>query len=271
MKRMISIIVLGLLLIALSACSTNPYKVRKGQDGYYISLPETMKNPNQFVCGAAPSVIFQDLSEMKDDILTGNFNEWEMCQLARFQRDASGCIQITDLENLYEPVLPPDLACDSITWYGITYVFQLADESGPIRSCVFVSPLYAFEEDIKRCEDAAKVTGPHGENLEVYETEDRNATVYRWESSDVKFDSSDPHKWETVTWYHQAIFYTFVSGNTTYYVQEYYRPDVSETVPSRVYLYGRNNNTDFYVYFLDLTERPNVEWLSEFGLTEYKG
>ena len=76
------------------------------------------------------------------------------------------------------------------------------------------------------------------------------------------------------------IFYKITAGKSEIYVIEQYilkyhdvddeDEDTSDTVPSKIYLYG-NDGTDYWFgWFIDFEERPSVEWLSSFGLEPIK-
>ena len=81
---------------------------------------------------------------------------------------------------------------------------------------------------------------------------DRNAEVVLYEAPDGT---------------RRAIRYALANGVTV--VETYFAPGgTSSAIPVTVELYGETDAAAFYAKLYELTERPTVEWLSRFGLSE---
>ena len=98
--------------------------------------------------------------------------------------------------------------------------------------------------------------------IETVETKERDATIYLHTTSAGKF---------------KRVEYTIVTAEGKIFVAENYRLEtihatdpVSDVIPYVIELHGDFGDRYFNCTMFNFTERPSVEWLSSFGLTEVK-
>ncbi len=90
------------------------------------------------------------------------------------------------------------------------------------------------------------------EQMRVYQTDDRNATVIE-----------NQGLYGLVRRY----LYEISDDSVAYTIREiYYDVEENSTVPDSVYVFIETDYQCYYVEWYGLTERPSVEWLTSFGL-----
>jgi hypothetical protein len=83
------------------------------------------------------------------------------------------------------------------------------------------------------------------------------------------YQSNQTGEWKTV-------WYTITQGESVIQVQEEYKLKdsegniVSEDIPTEVFTYGKKGNVYFTITHRKLTQKPTVEWLSQFSIEDYK-
>ena len=195
-------------------------------------------------------VYFDTVDEMVTAIRTNSLSSWQ-CEIIRsvFPRDENG-IRIIDVDHVYDAVLPDGLFFNYVGWEGPSYVFDLSGQDS-VRGSLRVLTK----------EDYAEVYASE------YETffDRANLTVISREH-DAERDA-EVVLYETPSGTYQTIRYTLPNGVTA--VEHYHAPGgTSSAIPVTVELYGETDDAAFYAELYELTERPTVEWLSRFGLTE---
>lgn len=208
---------------------------------------------------------FSTLTEMREAIVTGTISEKEMQTVFNTaNRCEDGSIEICNVDKLYECVLPAELSVKHIIWTGIMYDYRV---SGSIASGSFIC---LNETDYQDNIDSQYKDFLDNEQLIItkqeYE-EDRSAVVYHYtgERSNGKY-----------------ICYEIGTGDKRIIVQEVYRFGVgkealttddttlvSDEVPDNVRLWITDGSGYASVLLNGFSERPSVEWLSQFGLREY--
>lgn len=191
-------------------------------------------------------VYFDTVDEMVTAIRTNSLSSWQ-CEIIRsvFPRDENG-IRIIDVDHVYDAVLPDGLFFNYVGWEGPSYVFDLSDQDS-VRGSLRVLTK----------EDYAEVYASE------YETffDRANLTVISREH-DAERDA-EVVLYETPSGTYQTIRYTLPNGVTA--VEHYHAP---EGTLLAVHMFGETDAAAFYATLYELTERPTVEWLSRFGLTE---
>ena len=279
------------LLISLTGCTsdatqTNPeptdpakvtqqkpsiqYSIIEENGSYYLNFSDGNEPPEWYSSQAA-GLLFDSLAEMQDSFLNNKLEEHQINQIKDvFSKDSQGRIQICDMNRLQRPVLPSDLAPGMVELTGQNYAFfvnSIHADSVSSESPILSAGSY-FQCLTKESYD--RIFEREYENLFERDTvhltsttagPDRNSTVY-----DYYTNSSELRQ----------IRYVLTVGSKTLYIDEGYRLNivddrlpVSDTVPSRIEIFGCDNGRYFHVYLSGFSERPSVEWLSSFGLTDF--
>ena len=200
-------------------------------------------------------VYFETVDAMVTAIRTNSLSPAQ-CETIRnsFPKDENG-IRIVDLDHVYDAALPDELISRGVIWEGPSYLFPFDDENNVTGYLNVLSPEdYAtvFAKEYAEFFNREQITV-----TSRYHTEERNAEIilYSTDSADLK-----------------RIRYTLPNGVT---VDEKYvltsrsgLLETSPTVPAFIWLYYESESFCFTGVIYGLTERPTVEWLSRFGLTE---
>lgn len=205
----------------------------------------------------AHSVIFDSVSEMKSDLIFGNFTDKERWAISHMERDEFGRIRIPNLTDLYEPTYPSSFKHYKISWDGDFYTFSIRTSNEDDFSQFYATVQQCTEKAYLSYRDQTlNFQGTKNTIVKCKEYDStRNATIYYTGSKKNSYIAKQIH-------------YEITNGNKTFYVQEHYlHPD--ETIPSHIKLYGTENDVFFYAYIQGFTEIPTVEWLSAFGLKKY--
>ena len=172
------------------------------------------------------------------------------CETIRtiFPRDENG-IRIIDVDHVCDPLLPDDLFVGCVDWEGPSYAFEFDGRnvvSGILRVLTKEDYATVFADEYETFFDRETITVLSRENVA-----ERNAEVVRYRTS----TGED----------YQAIRYALANGVK---VVEFYRVQKGTplAIPEKVALYGESGDAAFQAQLYDLTERPSVEWLSQFGL-----
>ena len=258
MRKIMNIIIVGIfVLLCLTGCSTSnadmPYDITQENGDYYLIMKETLDDNSGSTSSeitVAPAITFGSVAEMKHDIQTGNFTEFELEQLSRFTKDEAGRIKICNLDNLYAPQFPATLSEYRVIWDGESYAFFITGTGGQIN----ILSKESFDAEVDSQNDFEKNTKFKilGKSVES----DRNATVYTY------YDHRSKHQMK-------RVFYTISGDSGIMYADELYDLTLSDTLPISVRTIGSDNGVYFRVVFSQPKERPSVEWLSQFGLREY--
>ena len=196
------------------------------------------------------AVYFETVDAMVTAIRTNSLSP-DQCETIRnsFPQDENG-IRIVDLDHVFDAVLPDEMIIQDVVWEGPSYAFEFDDENGVFGNLRVLTKedyetLYA--DQYTAFFDRAGITVLSRGNVA-----DRNAEVVLYEAQDGT---------------RQAIRYVLPNGVTV--VETCSAPGgTPSAIPVTVELYGETDAAAFYAELYELTERPTVEWLSRFGLTE---
>lgn len=222
---------------------------------YYLHYPEERSN----IWNDLGTLSFGSLDELIDKIVNNRFEEREHNVIrTAFAKDENG-ILLFDLDRLFDPVPPRGWEVDEVYWNGTSYSFYVSDArigAADTFAYLYVLPQDAYSETFEREYE----TFFDREQITVTSrtrTEDRNAEVVLYSTN-----SADS----------ESIRYTLSNGVI---VDERYvlksntsLLKASELIPQRIHLYYEGEEFCFYATIHGLTERPSVEWLSRFGLSE---
>lgn len=273
MKKIAVFILLALCSFpALFGCfrrSTVPDDNEKGAAGelyalymidgeYYIRLsPETTEQTALALQIA--SISFDSVDAMLDAIRNNRFEEWQYNKMrSSFPKDENG-IKVFDIDHAVDPAMPDDLHVASVEWVGQSYSIELVSNADNQKYAV-LQVLWPDEYElhfVKEYEtrlDQTQLTITDKQNIE-----DRGAEVIYYESAVATLKS---------------VRYTLPNGvivEERYVLTSERGTKTSDTVPSMINLYSGTTIPCFAVTIAGLEERPNVEWLSQFGVKERVG
>ena len=231
-------------------------------DNYYLSvvsgqyyLHYTKERSN--ILNDLGSLSFGSLDELIDKIRNNRFEEREHNVIrTAFRRDENGVL-LFDLDHPFYPVLPSGVQTTGVEWAGQGYSYSLSAVSGD-RSFGYLhvlprqSYLATFQREYEALFDRPQITVTARTR-----TEDRNAEI-------VLFSTSSADQ--------QRIRYTLPNGvivDEQYVLKSYTSLlKASALIPQMIHLYYESERCCFTVSIFGLTERPSVEWLSRFGLSE---
>lgn len=216
---------------------------------------------------------FSSLGEMKDAFLNHRLKEYQINTMKEvFEEDENGII-IPDMNHLYEPSLPDNLTTYSclniILSSSACYGFELYAPSVDPTSVEALDYTYGYFSIVSQerfdklySDKLSFLDGIWGSQTQV---EDRNATAYRYYTHSGGFI---------------VMTYDILVGDKTLRIIEEYTTawyghessltqPVSDSVPHTVRIYGSANGQFFEIALSKFEERPSIEWLSSFGVTEY--
>ena len=252
MKKLLCLLLPMLLL--MSGCKYHDYHLTK-EDGHYYIQYDVAPNANRPVLPhyPAPNYPFRSVKEMKDTIINGSFTQEQHDYLIEAMSNSNGSVYVFDIDNLYEATYPSDLDM-TLYFHGSSYSWRTNtddDDSLGVSLSLTSEEIFASNRDL---EDSLR---SYNEVTSVTSTEDRDATIIDY----IRFDG-DVIK---------AIIYTIETDEKTLVIVEehYIEYENKSQNPYQVAIYGHQADEYFYVRLYNLTERPSVEWLSQFGIKEY--
>lgn len=241
---------------------TSMYSIT-AKDGKYILTP-TVPLPEEYqgdLCYVRAFIHpkFTSIKEMRQGILEGPISQYELRCLVHASSDADHSIEICDPNHLYEFTAPEEFHLKYIIWSGNSYNCHLTSDNewGGIDCYNKKDYSESFNKGYKDFLSNSLVT-----ITEQRTTSDRLATVYYGHTGVAKL---------------KYICYELHVGDKTMYIQEEYlleiednRSPVSSDVPSSIQFWGTQNGGYFQGTFFDFTERPSIQWLSQFGIIPYE-
>lgn len=269
-----------ILMIILSGCASEPakvtdfeastqYSITQNNGKYYLNFSDG-NNPPKGYSSQCADIEFSSLTEMRNAFLNNKLSENQVNVIKdAFPKDSENRILICDMNQLYQPILPFDLVQNGVFLSGECYSFTLIHpEVDPASIESLNMPYGNFHYLTKELYD--RDFEYEYENLFERDTislksttagEDRNSLVYDYTTNAGNL---------------RQIRYVLTDNTKTLYIDETYilnmTTDVlptSDTIPHRVDVYGIDNGRYFSITLFGFTERPSMEWLSSFGLTEY--
>ena len=236
-----------------SALGTDQWAVDDPNNDYSLSVVDG-RNYLNFDGGNASyssikgTVYFETVDAMVTAIRTNSLSP-DQCETIRnsFPQDENG-IRIVDLDHVFDAALPDELISRGVVWEGPSYAFEFDDENsvfGNLRVLTKEDYETLYADQYTAFFDRAGITVLSRGNVA-----DRNAEAVLYESPDGTL---------------RAIRYALANGVTV--VETYFAPGgTSSAIPVTVELYGETDAAAFYATLYELTERPSVEWLSQFGV-----
>ena len=242
------------------------YKMYIEDGKWYIELKEevfdSVISTNDFYISVVARPFYDSAADMKKVLTSKELPDGfiKTCK-GWFVEDGRKRLEIGDPNKICELKTPEGLTYDAVgvdvTCYG--FHFNKGETTGTIYT--------GNKESYDRSFEKEYVSFPSNGNMVTSETttEERNARIV-FSSNSV---TDQKH-----------IFYKITAGESEIYVIEQYilkyydvddeDEDTSDTVPSKIYLYGNDGANYWFGWFRGVKERPTVEWLSSFGLEPIK-
>ncbi len=219
---------------------------------------------------ASAALRFKSLSDMKDTFVNQKLTAQQIKRIKQyFPKDENG-ILICDLSQLYQPALPSNLRTYyDIELIGESYTFTVADTSVDPSAEEAVGTItgsfLCTNQETYELHYAEEFSGDFDNLTSPKSVADRNATVYEYTTTRgtfrvIQYEVTDGEKTLQVS-EHYSLVYTEDAFGTDL--------PISETVPNRINIFGTQDGKYFEVTLAFLAERPTMEWLSSFGLSEY--
>ena len=239
----------------------NYYSITENEGRYILTPKEPPEDPTGNWCASRAFFYpqFTSIGQMQQEIITGPISKHELFALCLPSQSENGEIEICNPNKLYECTAPDEFDLEYITWYRTDYTFYLAgDNANSLISCYDEESYTAsFNNHYKEF----LLDSPETLTKQTW-TPNRFATVYYCNTGVAKL---------------KYICYEISAGHKKMYIQEEYVLErqkgdvpVSDKVPNYVQFWGVEKGGYFEGLLYDLTERPSVEWLSQFGLVPYK-
>lgn len=262
MRRISIAMIFTLLLSLLVGCSTMeesnsesnlPYEIIVENGVSYLIMEEIENKTDNFNAQIDRSIYFASVEEMINDINTGNFSDEELYYLSHYPKDDFGRIRVCNMDELLVPVVPAPLELTGIIWNGQWYTYVLGRNDDDTTYKMLLDTREQHEETIDfDANFASKTTcDVHSQTTE----EDRNATVTYYTNllgKDCK-----------------GVYYTVGEGEGTVHVWEDYAFVDEAYKLEYIHIICSDNGVYFHYYSTSETDRPSMEWLSQFGIREY--
>ena len=275
MKKIICILISLIFIFTLVSCNTENtvvvtdpdagYKIEKEDGNYFLIFDEIYNNKadDGFMgCEYAPFIYFHSVKEMKEKVLNGKLTDEQKEIMSRFPKDEHGKIRIIDFNSLYKPILPSDLDCAGIEWEGYSYSYCVLNKQNIHEGYITLLDKSEYDRDFQYKFIDIIQNNPLVTIIKTETEIERNATIYY-----CKTGSADT----------KTIVYKISVPNGELYIKEQYcvshisdSVECSDTIPQIVTIIGSMNGGYFQHYVVSPSERPGVEWLSQFGIEPLK-
>ena len=210
------------------------------------------------------SIPFSSLAEMKQKLQENKLTAAEMDTIKTHFNKTDNGFEICNVSNLMTTVLPDGWSNTSVHLLGASYSISVI---GPKTDTTCNSgSLTTYTQN--------RWDAKYTEEMEMIETKtDITHTTDTYDGLPCEI-----YTYTTSTAKLKAIFLTIPGedGKADMHILLKYRLetthanlDVSDTVPTRVYIYGEAYDTYYDYLLLNLTEAPTVEWLSSFSIAPY--
>lgn len=242
---------------------TEVFAIKQIGDNTYINFDAGNEYPHpEFV--QVGDVKFKSLAEMKNAIKNNKFTPSQAAIIkTSFPKDSNG-IKICNPDKLYQPVWP-NIFGENVAVYlhGESYGF-LSISDCPIYASLHIHTKESYEETFER------------QYTNFFDYGDPKIISI----SDETYNKlpTKVYNYTTVSGTLRQVRYRIESNNKTLIVQETYCLNMEDetmptsfTVPYYVELYGEENGVYFTSFIADLTSRPTIDWLLQFGVEEFKG
>lgn len=204
-------------------------------------------------CQIVQQIKFPGLSDMRRIIFEGQLSDRALGIMRVFPKSKSGGVLLFDPNNMQDIMVPDDIHVNKlIIWYGCAYQFGFSNDT------LSGSLTYSVRNDSKTmAEDKVQKEEHNVVILSVTHDPERNATetVFQYVSSQ--------HIWK------QVVYSVTQGDKSVTFVEEYWN-GAEQQVPGKIDFWGTDNGNYFFGTFRNMTERPSLEYLMQFGLKPYE-
>lgn len=234
-----------------------------GYDGTYMIIESYKGNkdtdllhslfPNEvYILGVSNDQPFYVYLSLGEDFHKLPFSKW----LAQFGLKEFDDSASAPNNNSYEPQYPASFSDYQVIAGGNDCILDATDESGIRCRTRLVSPEY-YDKELNRLDHFVSYLTENDYVLEENSAQmpDRGTTYY--------------YRLGERTHRHMAIkthIYQVTHNGNTYTVEETNIGSGSKDVPSYISIYGCSGGQPFEIFLRNFSDRPSVEWLSQFGI-----
>ena len=233
MKKHLSFLLVFSFIFLLFGCQSASKHYIEENGSYYFVLDDLPPKPPVDNSGYGNALVarigFTSVDEMRKRIRNADFDEDELTEIARFDRDSQGRVLMFDLSNIYVPYHPSAITGYKVFWYGNSYGYLISSNIGGLSM-----PRY---------------TSIEGLNF-VYE-------------------NTAPENGHKETENMQKRTRSFTDASSTYRIIETYTYSVSKEFPSRIEVFVERNNQYFKIMLTDLQGPVTDEFLTQFEYRLY--
>lgn len=234
------------------------YRIASAEGNNFFTI-DTSVDLSKYSQSQLGSLSFDSVEAFVNTVTKGNLSDKQLAIVDRaFPRDENGNILICDFSDISAPRHPKEFTLCGVHWSGTSYGYHLENPNG-----VFATIQCLARKDFDRLYEEDYV------NFFKKDTVTLTEEVIGEQKSEYYFSTSAGT--------FRSVRYTVQSGSNSLIVEERYCLSAShdlltpsETVPQRICVYGKDVERQFVLLLFDLTEKPSVSWLSQFGLTKYK-
>lgn len=240
--------------------ATEAFVMHKVGDTVYINFENgnTYEHP-EFVQVAG--ITFESLADMKRTIKNNSFTRSQAAIIkSSFPKDENG-IKICDPDKLYQPTMPIDLHTSSVYLSGEFYSVSVATTNLSLYGQAHFWSKEDFESRWNRRKDYTYYSDTGVEKDETVEGIPAKAYYCSTNVCDIKL----------------LVYSMELNGKKLRIIEDYIlRADAdsdliaSATIPDIVRIFGEEQGQYYEYYLSGFSTKPTVEWLSQFGVEEYK-
>ena len=276
MKKTLSLIIsLIFIITCFTSCGPEPYggdnkrydlvKI-DGQD-YLVIKDEIMTKIKEIEdkytyygdC-IAPVGVYDTIEEFVDTVKNGKLSDEDLAELKNLVEDDPNGITICNFEDIQAPKVPDGFEVTQVDWNGEYYYYSLStkDKNATNSWCEYYimdkdkAELWGYPLDTEE----SILEKRRDELTEIKKLGDR--TEYYWVTG-----------WKDV-WYSITVDETIIRVREDCPAMDANGQAVPDAKPSDVYLTGMKDNWFLDIRLRSFSEKPTVEWLSQFGIEDYK-
>ena len=236
MKKHLSFLLVFSFIFLLFGCQSNKKYYIEENGNYYLAIDNLPTVPSYddfpgYINVLPPGIFFDSIDEMRKRIRNADFDEDELREIARFDRDSQGRILMFDLSNIYVPYHPSAITGYKILWAGDHYEYSISSN----------------------IEDLA---------MDIYTS---------IEGLNFSYETLAPKNGYVETEKSKKLTRSFTDADSTYRIIETYTYSVSKEFPSRIEVFVERNNQYFKIMLTDLQGPVTDEFLTQFEYRLYQG
>ena len=237
------------------------YFVFDNPEQYYSSPTEDELDISIMV----PTAKFDSVEELISSVKKGTLSDEQKRAIALFEKDENGRIEICNLDEMYQAKLPISCTVENVSWYGDHYTFTLDipnATAGYLKIVTKDNHELSLKNEIDTVFNNPMVTvintetDAEGREITYYSTSAGYFKLIRYTHSDETRDLTIIEKYR--------IKIDNSSDNILYETLT-----VSESIPSKIAIYGLQSGQYFEVSAFELSNEIESDWILSFGISKY--